>query len=222
MRRLDFSPSVAGLAYVAERTADMASAALHETKSTMSDFPLYDETNAPEASKALLEDSKKKYGMVPNLHAAMAAAPGLLEAYKTIGDLFSASSFNTDELTVVWQTINVEHGCHYCVPAHSAIAKQMKVDDAITEALRNETPLPSDRLEVLRTFTLAVTRQRGEVRPDQLQAFLDAGFDRQNVLEVILGLAQKVMSNYTNHIVQTPVDAPFQPFAWTKSAAAAE
>lgn len=188
----------------------------------MTDFTLHTETTAPEASKALLEDSKKKYGMVPNLHAVMAESPSLLEAYKTIGDLFSASSFNADELTVVWQSINVEHGCHYCVPAHTAIAKQMKVDDAIIDALRNETPLPSDRLEALRTFTLALTRQRGEVKPAQVEAFLAAGFEQRNILEIVVGLAQKVMSNYTNHLAQTPVDAPFQPFAWTKAAAAAE
>ena len=38
------------------------------------------------------------------------------------------TSFDKDELTVVWQTINVEHACHYCVPAHTGIAKMMKVD----------------------------------------------------------------------------------------------
>ena len=55
------------------------------------------------------------------------------------------SSFNKDEITVVWQTINVEHECHYCVPAHTAIAKAMKVDDEITEALRNKSKLPTGR-----------------------------------------------------------------------------
>lgn len=92
----------------------------------------------------------------------------------------------------------------------------MKVDDAITEALRNETALSSDRLEALRTFTLAMVRERGEVDQATVQRFLDAGFTRQQVLEIVLGIAQKVMSNYTNHLAETPVDAPFQPFVWKK------
>ncbi|GEQ97397.1 hypothetical protein JCM17844_10340 [Iodidimonas gelatinilytica] len=184
----------------------------------MTDFTLYDETNAPEGSKELLANSKKSFGMIPNLHAVMAEAPGLLEAYQKLHELLLNTSFNAEELTVVWQTINVEHSCHYCVPAHTAIAKSMNVSDEIGDALRNETPLPDARLEALRSFTLSVVRNRGNVDDETVQAFLDAGFTKRHVLEVILGLAQKVMSNYTNHITKTPVDAPFAKFGWTKAA----
>jgi hypothetical protein len=46
-------------------------------------------------------------------------------------ELFVNSSFNEEELTVVWQSINVEHACHYCVPAHTGIAAMMKVDEGL-------------------------------------------------------------------------------------------
>lgn len=184
----------------------------------MTQFALHTEESAPEASKPLLADSKKTYGMIPGLHAIMAEAPGLLEGYRVIHNLFSNSSFNNDELTVVWQTINVEHECHYCVPAHTAIAKSMRVNDEISNALRDETPLPNERLEALRSFTLDVVRNRGNVDETSIQAFLNAGFTKRHVLEVILGLSQKVMSNYVNHLAHTPVDAPFQKFAWEKKA----
>ena len=184
----------------------------------MTDFTLHDETTAPDDSKPLLAKSQKAFGMVPGLHAVMAEAPGLLDAYQQVHELFLNSSFDKDEITVVWQTVNVENNCHYCVPAHTGIAKAMGVDDAITEALRNETPLPNARLEALRDFTLSVVRDRGNVDDAKVQAFLDAGFTRRNILEVVLGYAQKVMSNYTNHLAQTPVDKPFQKFAWQKGA----
>ncbi len=183
----------------------------------MTDFDIHTLDSAPEESRALLEDSKKAFGRVPGLHAAMAEAPALLDGYKQLHKLFAENtSFDKDEITVVWQTINVEHACHYCVPAHTGIAKMMKVDDEITNALRDETALPNERLEALRTFTLQVVRERGFVDDADVQAFLDAGFTKRQVLEVILGVAQKVMSNYTNHIVQTPVDEPMQAFAWEK------
>ncbi|WP_434619772.1 carboxymuconolactone decarboxylase family protein [Arthrobacter sp. A5] len=187
----------------------------------MIDFQRHDEDTAPEESKALLAKSKKQNGRIPGLHATMAEAPGLLEGYQLVHQLFLNSSFDKDELTVVWQTVNVEHSCTYCVPAHTGIAKSMKVDDAITEALRNETPLPNARLEALRTFTLGMVRERGNVDDDAVQAFLDAGFTKRQVLEVVLGVSQKVMSNYTNHLAQTPVDAPFEKFAWHEAAATA-
>ncbi len=184
----------------------------------MADFDIHTLDSAPEKSRPFLEDSKKSVGRVPGLHAVMAEAPALLDGYKHLHKLFQTqTSFDKDELTVVWQTINVEHACHYCVPAHTGIAKMMKVDDAISNALRDETPLPNARLEALRTFTLQVVRQRGEVSDTDVQTFLDAGFTRRQILEVILGVAQKVMSNYTNHLADTPVDEPMRVFAWEKA-----
>ncbi|MBU5615801.1 carboxymuconolactone decarboxylase family protein [Psychrobacter sp. TAE2020] len=182
----------------------------------MTDFTLHNKQSAPQQSQQLLDVSIKAFGMVPNLHAVMAEAPGLLEGYQRLHQLFLDSSFDDEETTVVWQTINVEHACHYCVPAHTGIAKSMKVDDDITTALRDETSLPTARLEALRDFTLSVIRNRGEVDETAVQAFLQAGYTKRQVLEVILGAAQKVMSNYTNHLANTPIDQPFQKFEWHK------
>ena len=180
----------------------------------MTKFILHTEDTAPEASKPLLADSKKSYGMIPGLHAVMAEAPALLQGYKTVGDLFMSSSFDKDEITVIWQTVNVEHVCLYCVPAHTGVARNMGVSDAISNALLNQTPLPNARLEALRTFTQSVVRNRGNVDDGAVQTFLDASFNQRQILEVILGVSMKVMSNYTNHLANTPVDSAFTKYAW--------
>lgn len=183
----------------------------------MSEFPLHDKDSAPEDSKPLLQNSIDAFGMIPNLHAVMAEAPGLLAGYQQLHQLFTETSFNAEEQTVVWQSINVEHRCHYCVPAHTGIAKQMDVDDEITDALRNERRLPTAKLEALRDFTLTVVRERGNAGDEAVQRFLDAGFTQRQVLEVVLGVAQKTMSNYVNHLAETPIDKPFQKFEWHKA-----
>lgn len=182
----------------------------------MSTLDRLDETNAPEKSIPLIEKSKAAFGRLPGLHSVLAGSPAAFEGYQVLHRLFAEeTAFDADEKTVVWQAINVEHACHYCVPAHTGIAKMMKVDDAIADALRDETALPTAKLEALRTFTLAMVRERGNVSDETLQAFYDAGYEQRHVLEVILGLAQKVMSNYTNHIANTPVDPIMEKFAWT-------
>ncbi|PSW15779.1 carboxymuconolactone decarboxylase [Photobacterium rosenbergii] len=182
----------------------------------MSQFKSHTVESAPEKSKAIIEGAYKAYGVVPGLFAVMAESPEILKAYTKIHELFTATSFDAEELTVVWQTINVEHECHYCVPAHTGIAHSMKVDPSLTEALRNQQPMPNAKLQALHDFTLAVVRQRGNVTEDQLNAFIGAGYGQQQVLEVILGLSQKVISNYVNHIAKTPVDPMFEKFAWNK------
>ena len=156
-------------------------------------FPSHDQDSAPEASKPLLAESQKAFGRLPGLH-----------------------DFDAEELTVVWQSINVENECHYCVPAHTGIAKMMKVSDEISDALRNETALPTPKLEALRTFTVQMVRNRGFVSDEQMKTFFDAGYSHRAVLDVILGMAQKTISNYVNHVAETPVDEVFQPLAWKR------
>jgi len=160
----------------------------------LTNFTLHTIDTAPAESKPFLENSIKGFGMIPNLHAVMAESPSVLEAYQAIHAFFQSSSFNSEELTVVWQTINVEHGCHYCVPAHTAVANMMSVDPAISEAMRNGTALSDAKLQTLREMT------------------------KRHLLDIVLGLSQKVMSNYINHFAETPVDEPFAEFAWNGAA----
>jgi len=177
---------------------------------------MQDIDTAPADSKELLGKSLKAFGRIPGLHGVMASAPGLLEGYQKLHELFVNSSFDKEELTVVWQTINVEHECHYCVPAHTGIALMMEVDPALTEALRNSESMPTEKLQALHDTTLAMVRSRGNLTEEEVKAFYAAGYGERQLLEIILGLSQKVMSNYVNHIAETPVDAAFEKFAWKK------
>lgn len=154
---------------------------------------------------------------MPGLHKALAESPQAFEGYQLLHKLFTDTDFAADELTVVWQAINVEHSCHYCVLAHTGIAKLMKVSDEITDSLRNETGLPSAKLEALRTFKIQMVRRRGNVSDAQMETFFAAGYGHRAVLDVILGLAQKTMSNYIDHVALTPVDDVFQPLKWQRS-----
>jgi alkylhydroperoxidase family enzyme len=90
---------------------------------------------------------------------------------------------------------------------HTTLAKMQKMDPAVISALRNGTAIPDFTLEALHRFATLVVKNRGWVSDGDTDAFIAAGYTRRNVLEVILGVATKVMSNYTNHIVHTQLDA---------------
>ncbi|MDF3129487.1 carboxymuconolactone decarboxylase family protein [Kiritimatiellaeota bacterium B1221] len=182
----------------------------------MSTFKIHNVENAPEGSRPILEKSLKEQGMIPNLFGVMAEAPELLKGYQALHALALESSFSDEEVTVVWQTFNVEHDCHYCVPAHTAIANMMKVDPAITKALRNRETMPTEKLQVLHETALMMSKKRGNLSKLDVEKFIAAGYENRQLLELVLILAQKIMSNYTNHLAETPLDAPFQPFVWEK------
>jgi alkylhydroperoxidase family enzyme len=178
----------------------------------MAEFTLYNHETAPEASKPLLDNALQNFGMVPNLAAVLAESPETLECYQMMHAKFQETSFSPEELTVVWLTINVENECAYCVPAHTMIANMMNVDQAIIEGLRNKTPLPEAKLETLRETTLAIMKTRGALSEEEFAKFFDAGYGNKQMIEILLGLAQKTISNYVNHMAKTPIDEPFAQF----------
>ena len=115
---------------------------------------------------------------------------------------------------VVLVAASMANGCHYCVAAHTAGLKMAGLADDQIGALRSESPLADPKLEALRVFTSAVVQHRGHVSDADLQTFLAAGYERAQVFEVLLGVAMKTLSNYSNHIADTPLDTQLQPFAW--------
>ncbi|MFN3613221.1 MAG: carboxymuconolactone decarboxylase family protein [Rubrimonas sp.] len=179
-------------------------------------FPLHDETTAPEAAQAALAATRKNFGMIPNLERVMANAPALLTGYSTLWDLFDETSLNPIERQVVYLTANFENDCEYCVPWHSLLAQKAGMDRGDLDALRTGGKLQTEKLDALHRFAKALIQERGNVAPAQLDAFLAAGYTHAQALEVVLGLAVKVMSNYTNSIAGTPLDAAVEKLRWRK------
>lgn len=179
-------------------------------------FTSYTAETAPEPSKPLLAGVKAQFGMVPNLQSIMAESPELLAAHGALWEQFSKSTLTPHEQQVVFMTAIFEHSCHYCMAGHTTMAKGQKLGDANIAALRAGTPLPDARLEALHAFTTLVVQDRGRVADADVQALLDAGFTRRNILEVVLGVSIKIQSNYTNHLVGTPLDAFMKGNEWTR------
>ncbi len=181
-------------------------------------YPVHTPETAPAAARGDLIEAKKAYGFIPNLYGVMAEAPALLKAYRALDELFEQTSLAPAERHVVMLTISFENGCHYCVAAHSVIAAMEKVPNEAIEAIRNGKPIPDPKLEALRRFTAAVVETRGRPSERDTKAFLGAGYSRANLLEVILGAGLKTLSNYTNHVAETPLDAAFAKGAWSRAA----
>ena len=180
----------------------------------MVDFTLHDVESAPEGARERLEAARGKMGFVPNLFAKMAEAPASLEAYQTLDGIFGNTSLSPVEREVVLLATSVYNRCHFCVAAHSGRAQKAGMDQGDLDALRRGEQLPTPRLDALARFTRAVVHERGWVGDAEVQRFLDAGFDRQQVLEVIVGVTIKTLSNYTNHVAGTPLNEQLQPLAW--------
>lgn len=99
--------------------------------------------------------------------------------------------------------------------AHSFVADNMtKVPKEITDAVRNNTSITDSKLAILSKLTRALTRNRGRVNADLIQEFTKEGYTENDVLGIIVGIAVKRMSNYTNHNTEPEVDEMFASRKW--------
>lgn len=181
-------------------------------------YTVHTPNSAPAAAREILNGAKKGFGFVPNLLGVMAEAPTLVKAYTTLSRIFEETSFSAAERQVVLLAVSYENGCEYCVAAHSVIAGMQKVPGDVVGAIRDGKPIADAKLEALRRFTAAVTRTRGWPSKDDARAFMSAGYAQAQVLEVILGVGIKTLSNYANHVAETPLDEAFAKATWSKVA----
>lgn len=172
-------------------------------------FTVHTVESAPDGAKETLLGTQQAFGFVPNLLGTMAGAPALLKAYLTVTRLFDETSLSASERQVVLLAASAENGCEYCLAAHTAIASMQRVPAAVIAAARDGRPIEDARLEALRCFATVVTARRGHPTAQETDAFRAVGYSDQQVLEVVLGVGMKTLSNYTNHIAGTPIDAVF-------------
>lgn len=180
----------------------------------MTHLPVRTPETAPEASKPFLEDTKKAFGFIPNLTAVFANSPAMIEAYGVLAGHFEKTNLTPTERQIVLMTNNRLNRCTYCMAAHTTISQMQNVAEEVITALRNGAEISNPKLQALQVFTAHVNEARGHVAQADVDAFLSEGYTQANILDVILGTGLKTLSNYTNHIAQTPVDSQFQPNSW--------
>lgn len=183
----------------------------------MSNFKRHNLETVPEESRKMLENVKNNYGFIPNLMGEFAEAPQALRAYVKLDEMFSETSFNPVEQEIIKLSASVANGCEYCVAVHSTVAEQKQIPQEIVNRIRDNETLSEEKYEALRRFTERIVRKRGRIAEDHLQDFLDAGFSRRQVLELLVGVSMKTLSNYTNHIAETPLDERFSAKKWERS-----
>lgn len=167
-------------------------------------------------ARVLLEGAQKQMGAIPNMYANMANFSAMFEIYSSGYGLFRAEGgFTPAEQEVVFLTISKENTCAYCLAAHSVVADmKSKVPVGVTDAIRNGTEIPDDTLKALSLFTAVMVNKKGRPSVADVAAFLSAGFTEQHILSIILAIAVKTISNYSNHIFHTPVDPMFKSREW--------
>lgn len=178
---------------------------------TTESFPVYSAETAPEGSRSTLKQLKESVGMIPNLAGAMSQSPLLIKAFVNLRETVQTSSLTPKERETVFLTNAVVNGCRYCTAIHSTFGIASGLSQENVDLIRDGN-LPKDsRLAALVTFVRNVWQQRGDVGEKALRDFLEAGFEKEQALDLIAMCAVSVIANFSGRLIHPNADDAIKP-----------
>jgi len=187
----------------------------------MSVFDLHTRESAPEGSHSVMDAYTERFGFVPNLINIMAESPAATQGYAQTYGLLAETDFSPAEQQLLFLTISRTNGCTYCVSAHTMAGTMVGLANDTIDAVRDGRSILDPKLAALSSFAVKVVEKRGHLSRDDINDFFTAGYSKAQILEVLLAVATKTISNYMNHIAATPLDEPFAAAAWAPNPQAA-
>ena len=177
-------------------------------------FTEYTAESAPPAARRFLTATQAHLGYLPAGMARMAASPQLTDGFLKLTAIFDSTTLEPLAREVLVMTVATRNRCHICVAMHTAALTAFGADPELIAALRGGRPLPDERLDAVRAFTLRVMDTAGEVGEPALRDFLARGYTTQNALEIVLGIGTYTMSTLANRLTGAPVDDQLAAHAW--------
>jgi AhpD family alkylhydroperoxidase len=181
----------------------------------MTNYPIHTIDTAPDGAKQPLVHIQEVFGFIPGVAATMANSSPLMNSFfSAFGYFRGDGTFTPAERQVLLLSNAVANDCAWAVAFHTLEALEDGVPPAEVDAIRQRR-LPADsRFAALSALTRALIAKRGHVDEADTTAFLTAGFDRNQVLEVITGVAISTMTNYAAIAADVPVEDRLRAHAW--------
>ena len=180
----------------------------------MPTYQIHTIASAPEKSKPALEQLQQAFGVLPNLAAVISNSPKLVTALVGVFQQVHSSSLTEQEIQIVLLTDAVVNSSAYAVAFHTALALKAGVSSQETAAIRAQLVPRDRRFAALSTLAKTLIEKRGHLSQQEFDAFLAAGFTREQILEVIAIVAASTITNYAGTIANPPLEGQFQQFAW--------
>lgn len=173
----------------------------------MSRLTQISDADASPAAAELFGAIKSKVGMVPNLYRVMANEPAVLAANLGLGEALGKGSFDAKTREAIALVTAGANNCNYCASAHTAVSKNLNVDDAeIAARLRGRSTDP--KVQAILTFAKSVVDTRGFVSDEDIKNARNAGLSEGEIVETVANVVANIFTNYVNHVANTDIDFP--------------
>lgn len=172
----------------------------------MATFQIPTRETVTEANQQIFDQLEKGLGFVPNLYATYAHSENALGNYLALSG--AKTSLNNKEKEVVNLAVSQVNDCSYCLAAHTALGKMNGFTEEQIIEFREGRSTSDNKLGALAAFSRTVTENRGKPTAEAVDAFLAAGYTRENLVDTIVLIGDKTISNYLHGVTQVTVDFP--------------
>tara|TARA_R110001583_G_scaffold69601_9_gene197230 strand:+ start:7859 stop:8407 length:549 start_codon:yes stop_codon:yes gene_type:complete len=172
----------------------------------MRDFNVPKREEVSTSNQAIFDNLKKAVGFVPNLYATYAHSENALANYLALSN--AKTSLSAKEKEVVNLAVSQVNDCSYCLAAHTAIGKMNDFTDNQILELRSGKASFDTKLNALARLAKNITENRGATDEAVIADFFSAGWSKENLVDTIVLVGDKTISNYLHKTTDVPVDFP--------------
>lgn len=175
----------------------------------MKEFKVPSRNEVSKENQEIFDALAAKLGFVPNIYATYAYSNTALSRYLNFAN--GKTSLNNKEKEVINLVVSQVNNCTYCQAAHTAISKMNGFTDAQIIELRKGTASFDNKLDALAKLAAAIIVNRGSVQDETLNNFYAAGYNNENLIDVIVAVGEKTITNFLHKVTNIPIDFPLAP-----------
>ncbi len=174
---------------------------------TMINVPTRNAVSA--TNQALFDQLKSQLGMVPNLYATLAHSEHALASYLALQN--AKSSLDSKSREVINLVVSQVNTCEYCLAAHTVIGGMAGfTPDQILDIRSGRAPF-DPKLDILARLVKNIAERRGHADPELVNAFFAAGWTKEALIDAIVVIGDKTVTNYLHGVTRVAIDFPAAP-----------
>ena len=169
-------------------------------------FTIPTQSEVSENNQAIFDTLKNNLGFVPNLYAYYAKNETALGDYLTLQN--RKSTLTAKEREVINLVTSQLNGCRYCQSAHTVMGKMNGFSEEQIIELRKGSAAFDPKLDALVKLASAIVEHRGKTSEEVKKTFFSAGYTEANMIDVVMTIGDKTISNYMHNLTGFEIDFP--------------
>lgn len=173
----------------------------------MSRIEMVNPQSATGEKKEILSQIHKTFGVTPNMFKTIGNSTAALKMMWAGFGALGVGKLGAKLGEQIAVAVADANRCEYCLAAHTALGKGAGLTaETMSQAQAGKSNDP--RTQAALTFAVKLVKEKAHVSEADIASLKKAGFDNEEIAELLAHVALNIFTNYTNVAFDVPVDFP--------------